>query len=453
MRGFELLLAGNFRELRETPGFFYAISYACALMISVFTSRRKISSFRTSLTLLLYLLTLTLGMIVSDYWKSIPVYILTELSVFFSMALVMYGLCELSSWEEAFYYAVRSFLLGEFAASLYWQIYYYALNSFALPDTFFMALFCMTVAYVFLFGIFFILEWRVSQGVHSLQITRGEAAEAFLIGIGFYFLSNLSYVSDSPFSSDFVGEIFIIRSLADFAGIALLESFHVQLIERKVRQENELLSKMLQMQYDNYRISEESVALVNQKYHDLKHQIRMLRNESNSRERTEYLDQMEQEIKRYEARFQTGNRILDTMLGAKSMQCMNEDIKMITVAEGQSLAFMNAMDISALFGNALDNAIESVRKISSPDRRLIHVTVSRQKNFLRIRVENCCDAKVDFKDGLPITTKGDRRYHGYGTKSIRSIVDKYGGSLTIESEDGWYRLRILFPLPATEGSL
>jgi sensor histidine kinase regulating citrate/malate metabolism len=250
-----------------------------------------------------------------------------------------------------------------------------------------------------------------------------------------------------------VGEIFIIRSLADFAGIALLESFHVQLIERKVRQENELLSKMLQMQYDNYRISEESVALVNQKYHDLKHQIRMLRNESNSRERTEYLDQMEQEIKRYEARFQTGNRILDTMLGAKSMQCMNEDIKMITVAEGQPLAFMNAMDISALFGNALDNAIESVRKISSPDRRLIHVTVSRQKNFLRIRVENCCDAKVDFKDGLPITTKGDRRYHGYGTKSIRSIVDKYGGSLTIESEDGWYRLRILFPLPATEGSL
>jgi sensor histidine kinase regulating citrate/malate metabolism len=107
---------------------------------------------------------------------------------------------------------------------------------------------------------------------------------------------------------------------------------------------------------------------------------------------------------------------------------------------------MEPMDISALFGNAVENAIESVEKIADPDRRLIHITVGREKSFLRIRVENCCDEKVIFKAGLPVTSKGDERYHGYGTRSIRSIVDKYKGSMTIKADDGWYRLRILFPL-------
>lgn len=50
---------------------------------------------------------------------------------------------------------------------------------------------------------------------------------------------------------------------------------------------------------------------------------------------------------------------------------------------------MDVMDISALFGNALDNAIESVKKIPDREKRLIHVAVAKQKGFLRIRVENC----------------------------------------------------------------
>lgn len=66
---------------------------------------------------------------------------------------------------------------------------------------------------------------------------------------------------------------------------------------------------------------------------------------------------------------------------------------------------MRPMDISALFGNALDNAIESVRKIADPDKRLIHVSVQRQKGFLRIRIENCFEGKIRFENGMPVTSK------------------------------------------------
>ena len=58
---------------------------------------------------------------------------------------------------------------------------------------------------------------------------------------------------------------------------------------------------MLHLQYENYKAKQESVDLINQKYHDLKHQIAVLRSESGE-ERNAVLDRMEQEIKAYEAR-------------------------------------------------------------------------------------------------------------------------------------------------------
>ncbi len=50
-------------------------------------------------------------------------------------------------------------------------------------------------------------------------------------------------------------------------------------------------------------------------------------------------------------------------------------------------------------------------------------------------------------DTLPQTTKRDKRYHGYGLKSMQATVEKYGGSFSINGADGWFDLDILIPLP------
>ncbi|MBQ3371908.1 MAG: sensor histidine kinase, partial [Oscillospiraceae bacterium] len=136
---------------------------------------------------------------------------------------------------------------------------------------------------------------------------------------------------------------------------------------------------------------------------------------------------------------------LDTLLTAKSLRCQDLGITLTCVADGAELDFMKPTDLSVLFGNALDNAIESVEKISNPDKRLIHLSIARQKAFLRIRVENCYEGEISFVGGLPATAK-DAKYHGYGMKSIQSIVEKYNGSMTVKAEDGWFELRVLFPI-------
>ena len=291
----------------------------------------------------------------------------------------------------------------------------------------------------------FILK-RYKEDNDSLEISWKEMTTALLIGLVAYALSNMSYISqDSPFSSRFPAEIFIIRTCVDLGGMAILMAYHMTLRELRVNMEREYLQRLLHMQGENYRMAEESVELVNQKYHDLKHQIALLRSGANTPEGIEMLNRMENEIKSYEAQNKTGNKVLDTMLTAKSLQCQHQGISLTCVADGKELDFMDPLDLSALIGNALDNAIESTERLSDPERKVISLSILDQGNMLYIELENYFDGVLDIRDGLPQTQKMNKLDHGYGIKSIRSIVQSYGGRLDIHTEGQIFYLEIIIP--------
>ena len=54
--------------------------------------------------------------------------------------------------------------------------------------------------------------------------------------------------------------------------------------------------------------------------------------------------------------------------------------------------------------------------------------------------------EVRFKNGLPVTSKGDTANHGFGVRSIRSVAGKYGGTVHIKNEDGLFILTVLLPV-------
>ena len=186
--------------------------------------------------------------------------------------------------------------------------------------------------------------------------------------------------------------------------------------------------------------------IINYKYHDLKHHIMALRAEENQEKREAYLDQMEEEIRNYEAQNKTGNKVLDTLLTSKNLFCMKNHISMTSVVDGTLFDFMDVMDICSIFGNALDNAIECEKKIKDREKRLIHVSAFSQRNFLIIRFENYCENDLKFDAELPTTTKEDSQFHGYGLKSLRYTVRKYGGEVDINVQDNWFELKILIPM-------
>ncbi|MDR1072573.1 MAG: ATP-binding protein [Treponema sp.] len=119
------------------------------------------------------------------------------------------------------------------------------------------------------------------------------------------------------------------------------------------------------------------------------------------------------------------------------MICKKNAISLACVADGALLNFMDVMDICSIFGNALDNAIEGVLKMEDYEKRLIHMDLYSQHNFILIRCENYFENEITLENG----------FHGFGLKSIRYTTEKYGGSMTINTEDHWFILRILLPLP------
>ena len=436
----------NTAEVLNTPGYYYAIAYALSVFVITCTNERKIGRWKLAVVscaqfaLLLFFMTVTDGVRQELFVPSMLLIVLLLLGYIY--------ICNDFSLREAGFYFVKAFINGEFAASLCWQIYYYLRYVRGIQGEL-LKWVELILVYAVIFTILALMELNLKKDLEELHITRRELLVVIIIAASVFAMSNLSYLDQNGlFSGTFVMDIFIIRTLVDLSGIAVLYAYHVQVKEIQIRFEKETLHNIMEMQYKNYQLSKENIDMVNRKYHDLKHQINLLKTQAYVGKSTSYLEKMEREIRVYETQNKTGNQILDAVLTNKAMICQNKEIELKFIVDGGALSFMEDMDVSALFGNMLDNAIESAEKQREKQKRLIWLYVTKEKQFVRIRTENYCDEKIQFKNGMPVTTKKDRSLHGYGMKSIKSTVEKYHGSVVAAQENNWFELKILLPAGA-----
>ena len=213
-----------------------------------------------------------------------------------------------------------------------------------------------------------------------------------------------------------------------------------------MRKELETIQLLWHQQKGQYQLSKETIELINHKCHDLKHQVQAIRVVKDEKERETYLEKIEKSVQIYSAIVRTGNEILDTILTEKSLICENSGIHINCVADGSLLAFMDPVDLYTLFGNALDNAIEAVRKLESKEKRVIDIMLYERQSFLMLQIVNPMCGEVKFEDGLPLTTKAKNGYHGYGMKSMLHTIQKYEGHLTTEVKNGCFYFNVMLPL-------
>lgn len=363
-------------------------------------------------------------------------------------AVMMFGLiyvtCQITVMEAG-YFSIRAFVAAELVASLESQVRFFLLSGERMNMT--MDILLLFAVYGSVFFLIWLLEKRHISANSHLNIRQGELLSTLLIGMAVFGVSNMSFVSvRTPFSGQYTQEILNIRTLVDLGGYAILYAYHIQLNDLRIKHELKAMQNIFQNQYAQYQQSKESIDIINYKYHDLKNQIIALRAEENVEKRNAYLKQMENDIKSYEAQNKTGNHVLDTLLTSKNLYCIKHGITLTSVANGALLNHMDIIDITTIFGNALDNAIEYEKKIEDKEKRLIHVSVFSQKGFLVMRFENYFEGKLNLKEGIPKTTKRDKNFHGYGLKSIQYAVQKYDGVVNVVQKDSWFELTILMPV-------
>ncbi|MCD8053451.1 MAG: GHKL domain-containing protein [Lachnospiraceae bacterium] len=431
--------------LPTIPRFYTAIAQwsGCMLYLLVYYKQKKRDISAFILIAAAALLCLSLELILTGGLEG-ALWILAMIGSAGLMYLFMF-VCMDAPWLTVGYCTVRAFVLSELAASVEWQLYYFFVSSGMESDSFVEFGFMLPI-YAVVYICLFLLEKSAAEDGRCETIHIREFITAFCIGVLIFVISNLSFLTlDTPFSGSVELEIYNIRTFVDIGGVAVLFAYHMQLREQSAKYELNVIQNVLEMQYTQYKQSRESIEMVNRKYHDLKHQIAALRAEPDAAVREAFLDAMEEDIRDYEAQNKTGNSVLDTVLTSKNLYCQKHKIILTTVADGSLLNFMDAMDICTIFGNALDNAIEAAREIKDTEKRLIHLTLTSQRGFVLIRVENYFERHLKFEGGMPLSTKGDERFHGYGVKSIRYSAEKYGGTVSISTEKNWFDLKVLIP--------
>lgn len=436
----------------NTPGIYYAISYWMSAGVWLLLCRRR---FLVACTVMWWAVIgafLSAVMIASDGTKQL---FIPLMFLYVGLLIVLCkGLANID-WNRAVYGGLCIFIIGEFCASFVWlcvflfQTYIWKKN---LP--FFFSVAVAAVLYVIFYCAVYGGGRRLKGGTGAgacgkTHLTGRELFSVILITISTFTVSNLSYIVGGTMAIGGVREVvFYVRTVVDMAGCAVLYAYHVQRGELEAKLEVEKLSAVLDMQYQNYEMLNSAMEIVNRKYHDLKYHINILKEGALSGDLRGIL-QIEEEIKSYEAQNKTGHKIIDTILTAKALYCQNNWIELTAVVDGETLSFMSDIDVSSLFGNMIDNAIEGVMRVLDKEKRMIHLAVSRRNHFLCIRIENEFVPDLIFVDGVPQTSKKSSANHGFGIKSMQETVRKYGGSLRIQMEGTKFSLGILIPLPQT----
>ena len=264
----------------------------------------------------------------------------------------------------------------------------------------------------------------------------------FLLGAVFLVIdivlnSAISYYSGIHFERIYLGVIALVNALCCF--LTLLFIFELS-YSNSLKKENEIINELRNEERKQYTISKETIDLINIKCHDFRHQIRELGKKQNINE--EAINDINKLITIYDQSIKTNNNALDTILTEKTFICSKYQIKLTTLVDGKLLDFMKEEDIYSLFGNLLDNAIESVNKIKGDKN--ITLKIKSVGNLISISCKNPYSGKIKFFNGLPISTKEDSNYHGFGVKSIKLIAEKYGGSLQIDASNNIFIVSILF---------
>ena len=123
------------------------------------------------------------------------------------------------------------------------------------------------------------------------------------------------------------------------------------------------------------------------------------------------------------------HEMLNSILCRYQRHCNDKHIIFHTDIRSGTVQHIYPRDLTSLFCNLLENAVESAENI--PDS-FIELTVQKKENspfLIIILINSCQNTPVYNPEGLPISHKSDNGRHGFGIKSIKKVVKQYHGNL------------------------
>lgn len=271
--------------------------------------------------------------------------------------------------------------------------------------------------------------------------------DAFVLTVGFLLAFSVSFASVYGYLNLQREDTLILDLATSILGVYFIVQFlytkNISFL-REQEQKDKMQISQLKRQFDYYQEKHRDEEKVRAVYHDMKNHLLVLQAKLELPETAAMIEKLQSQVAMYEDYVHTGNDILDIILKEKSELAREKKIVLSVTANLQGMEFIEPLDISTIFGNGLDNAMEASEKLPA-EQRAILVKAGRVHNFFFVLVENNCLPE----NGLPKsrTAGQDDFLHGFGISNMKKAAGKYGGQLTTRCENGRFTLKILIPVP------
>ncbi|MCM1057405.1 MAG: GHKL domain-containing protein [Firmicutes bacterium] len=157
----------------------------------------------------------------------------------------------------------------------------------------------------------------------------------------------------------------------------------------------------------------------------------------------EYLRELNDDLTQVDATVKTGRVMIDAILNGKLNIAAQNEIAVNVRAKLPGEIPVKDVDLCAVIGNLLDNAIEENRRLPLGDR-FIRIYIGQKNTQLYLAFTNAAGKKREKRKNLFLSAKGAR--HGLGLVRVEGLIKKYGGLFTADSEDGGFTAEVLIPL-------
>ena len=148
-----------------------------------------------------------------------------------------------------------------------------------------------------------------------------------------------------------------------------------------------------------------------------------------------YMEKMETTVSRLDFAYRTGNPITDVIIHQKKQEAEKQNISFEADFIYPDKKQIDVYDIGVVLNNALENTIEASSK--APEKKSISLRSYMKGNLFFIEVENDFWGEIIFvsETGLPVSSKEDKKLHGFGMENIQRCAKKYMGDIDITIHD------------------
>ena len=158
-----------------------------------------------------------------------------------------------------------------------------------------------------------------------------------------------------------------------------------------------------------------------------------------------YLANLDADLTSVDTIIKTGNVMVDAILNSKLSLANKRKITVNAKATVPKELKLSEVDLCVVLGNLLDNAMEACAKIPDENARFIRLYIDVFKEQLYISVSNSSGGEVKKSSGIYRTTK-DSATHGFGLMRVDRLVEKHGGYVNRQHEEGVFATEIMLPL-------